>query len=351
MKPKLKPWRDMRLAPAQGGPAAWRQDAGEASMISRLWFFAAAAALLLGAGSVSSQTYPTKPVRIIVSAGPGGGLDIIARMLTTEFSRALGQQFIVENRPSSVVTADAVAKAVPDGHTLMFAVASYLVNGILYKDLPYDPQRDLAPISLIGSTPIIICSLPSLPVTTLAELVAYAKQKPGELNFGSGGIGSPLHLAGELFKQDAKVNIVHIAYKGTAPAALALISGEVQLSFPSVISLYPHIKSGKVRVLAVMGPHRSPTLPDVPTTAEAGMPGLTADIWYGLLAPKNTPRPIIDQLQRLVVKAIGTKEIRERLLRDDVEPIASTPDEFSAFQAAEYAKWSRVIRAANIKPE
>ncbi len=320
-------------------------------MTRRLWFFAAAAALLVGAGPVSSQPYPTKSVHILVPASPGGGLDIIARLLSNEFTRALGQNFIVENRTSSIATADAVAKAAPDGHTLLFSVASYLVNGILHKDLPYDPLRDLAPISLVGSTPIIICSQPSLPATTLAELVALAKQKPGTLNFGSGGIGSPLHLAGELFKQDAKVDIVHIAYKGTAPAALALVAGEVQLSFPSVISLYPHIKAGKVRVLAVMSPHRSRTLPEVPTTAEAGMPGLTAEIWYGLLASKNTPRPIAEQLHRSVVKALGAKEIHERLLRDDVEPIGSSPDEFAKFEVAEFAKWSRVIRAANIKPE
>ena len=320
-------------------------------MTRGLWLVAAAAALLLGAGPVSSQLYPAKPVRILVAAGPGGGLDIIARLLSNEFARALGQNFIVENRTSSVATADAVAKAAPDGHTLLFSVASYLVNGILYKDLSYDPLRDLAPVSLIGSTPIIICSHPSLPATTLAELVALAKQKPGTLNFGSGGIGSPLHLAGELFKQDAKVDIVHIAYKGTAPAALALVAGEVQLSFPSVISLYPHIKAGKVRVLAVMSPRRSPTLPEVPTTAEAGLPGLTAEIWYGLLTSKNTPRPIIELLHRSVVKAIGATEVRERLLRDDVEPIGSSPDEFAKFEAAEFAKWSRVIRAANIKPE
>ena len=320
-------------------------------MTRRLWFFAAAAALLLGAGPVASQPYPTKSVHILVPASPGGGLDIIARLLSNELTRSLGQNFIVENRISSVATADAVAKAAPDGHTLLFSVASYLVNGILQKDLPYDPLRDLVPVSLVGSTPIIICAQASLPAKTLAELVALAKQKPGTLNFGSGGIGSPLHLAGELFKQDAKVDIVHIAYKGTAPAALALVAGEVQLSFPSVISLYPHIKAGKVRVLAVMSTHRSSTLPEVPTTAEAGMPGLTAEIWYGLLASKNTPRPIAEQLQRAVVKALGAKEVRERLLRDDVEPIGSSPDEFAKFEAAEFAKWSRVIRAANIKAE
>ena len=320
-------------------------------MSARLWIHAAAAALLLGAGPASGQSYPVKSVRILVSAAPGGGVDIIARMIGNEFSRALGQQFLVENRTSSVATADAVAKAAPDGHTLMVSTATYLVNAVLHKDLPYDPLRDFAPISLIGSAPVIICSQASLPATTLEGLIALVKQKPGALNFGSGGIGSPLHLAGELFKQDAKVDIMHIAYKGTAPAATALLAGEVQLMFPSVLSMYPHIKAGKVRVLAVMSAHRSATLPEVPTTAEAGLPGLTAGIWYGVTAPKNTPRPAIDQLHRQVVKAVAGKEFRERLLRDDVEPIGSSPDEFSAFAAAELTKWSRVIRAANIKPE
>ncbi len=275
----------------------------------------------------------------------------IARLLGNEFSRALGQQFIIENRSPSVAGVDLVAKAAADGHTLLVSTATYLVNRAMHKDLPYEPLRDFAPISQIGSTPIIICSHPSLPVTSIKQLIALAKQKPGALNFGSGGIGSPLHLAGELFKQGAKVDIVHIASKGTTPAAYDYTAGHVQLMFPSVLSMYPYIKTGKVRVLAVMGPRRSPALPDVQTTAEAGLPQLTAGLWYGLIAPRNTPRPVIEQLHRLVVRAVSGGEFRERLLRDDVEPIGSSPEEFSAFIKSEAAKWSGLVKQLGIEAQ
>lgn len=312
---------------------------------------AAAAAALLSGGSALSQSYPVKAVRIVVPAAPSGGVDIMARLLGKEFSQSLGQPFIVENRSPSVSADDGVAKAAPDGYTLLFSTATYLVNAALHKDLPYDPIRDFAPVSVIGSTPIIVVCHPSLPVNSIRDLIALAKQKPGALNFGSGGIGSPLHLAGELFNQEAKVNIVHIAYKGTSPALINLLSGEVQLMFPSVISTYPYMKSGKVRVLAVLNPHRSRTLPEVPTTAESGLPNLVASIWFGILAPHGTPKPVVDRLHKAAVKAVATKEFRERLLRDEVEPIGNSPEEFSAFASAELAKWTRVIRAASIKAE
>lgn len=311
-----------------------------------------AAAIALSTNApVSGQTYPTKPGRIVVTAAPGGGVDIMARLLGREFAQSLGQQFIVENRTPSVAGADFVAKSQPDGYTLMLTTATYLVNGALRKDLPYDPLRDFAPVSLIGATPIIICVHPSLQVTDVKGLIALAKRRKGELNFGSGGIGSPLHLAGELFKQDAKVDIVHVAYKGTAPAAYDLLAGQVQVMFPSVISMYPYIQAGKVRVLAVMSPRHTATLPKVQTTAEAGLPDLVASIWFGLVAPKNTSPQVVGQLHQAVVKAIAAKEFRERLVRDEVEAIGNTPQEFAAFAQAEYTKWARVIKAANIKVE
>ncbi|NBS58395.1 MAG: tripartite tricarboxylate transporter substrate binding protein [Betaproteobacteria bacterium] len=310
-----------------------------------------AVAGVLLAAPVVAQNYPVKPVRIIVPAAPGGGVDIMARLIAMEFTQALGQNFIVENRSPQVAGADAAAKAPGDGYTLMVSTASYLVNKVLHKQLPYDPINDFVPVSLLGSTPVIICVHPSLPVTNVKSLVALAKAKPGTLNFGSGGIGSPLHLAGELFKQGTKTDIVHIAYKGTAPAAIDLLSGQVQMMFPSVISMYPYIQSGRTRVLAVMSTRRSPTLTEVPTIAEAGYPDLTAAIWFGLNASRNTPRPIADQLQRVVAKSVSSNEFRERLLRDDVEPIGSTPDQYGAFVSAELAKWSKVIINANIKAE
>lgn len=316
---------------------------------SALRILVVAAVLFVNTGPASGQNYPAQPVRIIAPAAPGGGVDIMARLLANSFTKSFGQQFIVENRTPSVVAGEVVAKAQPDGQTLLLSTATYLVNRALYKNLPYEPLRDIATISLVGSTPIILVCHPSLPVTSVQGLIVLAKQKPGALNFGSGGNGSPLHLAGELFKQTAKVDIVHVAYRGTAPAAIDLLSGQMQLMFPSVISMYPHIKAGKARVLAVLSPGRSATLPEVPTAAEAGLPGLTASIWFGLLAPANTPKPVIGQLHQAVIKAIGTKEFKDRLLRDNVDPIGSSPEEFASFAAAEYAKWSRVIRTANIK--
>jgi tripartite-type tricarboxylate transporter receptor subunit TctC len=313
-----------------------------------LW---AVAAWALGCGPAMGQSYPVKNVRIIVPAAAGGGVDIMARLLGSEFTQALGQQFIVENRSPSVAAADMVAKAAADGYTLLMSTATYLVNGALHKSLPYDPLRDFATVSLIGSTPIIIVAHPSLPVRSIKDLIALARQKPGALNFGSGGIGSPLHLAGELLRQNARIDIVHIAYKGTAPATIDLLAGQVQLMFPTVLSMFQYIQAGRIKVLAVMNAHRSPTLPNVQTTAEAGFPELTASVRFGLLAPRNTARPAIDQLYRAVVKALRTQEFRERLLKDDVEPIGSSPDEFAAFASVESAKWTRVIRSANIKPE
>ncbi len=313
--------------------------------ISAFHAIAIATMLSVTSGPAVSQT----PSRIIVGAAPGGGVDIMARLLANSFTQSLGQRFIVENRTPVLVAGEIVAKAPPDGKTLFLSTATYLVNRALYKNMSYDPLQDIATISLVGSTPIIMVSHPSLPVTSVKELIALAKKNPGALNFGSGGNGSPLHLAGELFKQIAKVDIVHVAYRGTAPAAIDLLSGQVQLMFPSVISMYPYIKAGKLRVLAVFSPQRSAAIPDVPTTAEAGLPDLTASIWFGLLTSGNTPRAITEPLHQAVVKAIQTKELNDRLLRDNVDPIGSSPEEFASFAAAEYAKWSAVIRVANIK--
>jgi tripartite-type tricarboxylate transporter receptor subunit TctC len=307
--------------------------------------------MFISAGSAISQNYPTKPVRIMVGAAAGGGTDIMARFLAKSLAESFGKPFIVDNRASVTLAADVVAKAPPDGHTLLFSTATYLTNRALYKNLPYDPQRDLATISLVGSAPVIIGVTPTLPVASLKELVSLAKQKPGTLNLSSGGMGSPLHLAGALFQYSTKVNIGRVPYKGTAPAIMGLLTGEVQLTFASLISLAQYVQSGKAKVLAVMSPHRTRSLPDVPTTAEAGFPDLTAGIWYGFLATANTPKPIIDQLYRSVVKALETKDLRDSMLNDDVEPIGSSPEKYAAFASEEYTKWSNIIRATNFKVE
>jgi tripartite-type tricarboxylate transporter receptor subunit TctC len=295
-----------------------------------------------------AQTYPQQVVRVIVPAAPGGGVDIIARLLAYHLGDQLNQKFIVENRTPSGLAGEVVAKASPNGHTLMVSTATYLVNRSLYPNLGYDPLRDISTISLIGSTPIIIVCHPSLPVQSVSQLVEFAKRKPGALNYGSGGNGSPLHLAGELFKQEAKVNIVHVAYRGTAPAAMELLSGQMQVMFPSVISMYPYIQSGRTRVLAVLGQQRSKALPNTPTSAEVGLPGLIASIWYGLLTTAGTPKSVVMLLHQNVVKALANKDLNERLQRDSVEQIGSTPEEFASFAANENTKWSSVIKAGNI---
>jgi tripartite-type tricarboxylate transporter receptor subunit TctC len=298
-----------------------------------------------------AQGYPVRPVRIIVPAAPGGGVDIMARLLAKDLSGTFGQQFLVDNRSPFVAGVDAVAKAPADGHMLLVTTATYLTNAALQPKLPYHPIRDLAGITLLGTTPIIICVHPALPVNSLKDLVALAKRRPGELNYGSGGNGSALHLAGELFDLVAGVKTVHVAYKGTAPAAFDLLAGQVQIMYPSVISMNPYMKSGRVKTLAVLSPRRSPAIPDIPTTVELGYPDFVANIWFGFLAPRNTPRPVLEQLYAGVVKSFATADMKDRLARDNVDPVANTPDEFEKFAAAELAKWTKVIRSAGIKVE
>jgi tripartite-type tricarboxylate transporter receptor subunit TctC len=303
--------------------------------------------LALGfASSAAAQPYPSKPVHVILSS-PGGGTDIVARLVSENMSRSLGAPFVVESRQPNVAAAAFVARSAPDGYTLLVTTASYLVNALL-RAPQYDPLRDFSAITLLGTTPIIITVHPALPVNSLRDLVALAKRRPGELNFGSGGVSSPLHLAGELFNQAAGVNIVHVPYKGTVAAATDLQAGRVQLSFPSIISVAPMIQSGRIKVLAVMSEKRSPELPNVPTTREAGMPGLLANIWYGLLAPPNLPPGLLDRLNKAAVAALNQPQVSDRMRASGVEPVGNTPDQFTAFAAAELAKWKRVVETAKI---
>ncbi|MES2564174.1 MAG: tripartite tricarboxylate transporter substrate binding protein [Pseudomonadota bacterium] len=293
-----------------------------------------------------AQTYPVKSVRIVLSS-PGGGTDIMARLIADNLTRSFGNQFFVESRQPNVAAASFVARSQADGHVLLVSTASYLVNA-LRQPPPYDPMRDFAPVSLLGITPIIVVVHPSLPVTSLKGLIELARKSPGELNYGSGGISSPLHLAGELFNQTARVRIVHVPFKGTAHASTDLQAGRIQVMYPSTISLQPLITSGKAKVLAIMSERRSTELPAVPTTAEAGMPGLLANIWYGMLAPGGTPQPIVDRLNKEVVAALKNPDVSQRLLATGVEPVGNTPVQFAAFASAEFVKWKRVIDTAKI---
>lgn len=295
-----------------------------------------------------AQSYPGKPVKIVLSS-PGGGTDVIARLFADHFTRAFGPQFIVESRQPNVAATNYVAKAKPDGYTLLVATASYIVNTLLHQNPPYDALKDFSAVSLLGTTPIIVAIHPSLPVRSLREVISLARRNPDSLSYGSGGIGSPLHLAGELFCQTAGIRMLHVPFKGTANAAVDLQAGRVQLMFPSSISVLPQVQAGRLRVLAVMSAKRVAELPDVPTTAEAGLPQLVVNIWYGMLVPQATPAAIVDQLHREVVNGLTGPDIRERMVSAGVVPVGNSPAEFAAFAAAERARWAAVIKAANIE--
>ena len=307
-----------------------------------------AGVLALVAGACMAQAYPSKPVKIVLSS-PGGGTDVIARLFADQFTRAFGPQFIVESRQPNVAATNYVAKSKPDGYTLLVATASYIVNTLLHQNPLYDALKDFATVSLLGTTPIIIAIHPSLPVRNLREFIALARKNPDSLSYGSGGIGSPLHLAGELFNQTAGVKILHVPFKGTANAAVDLQAGRVQLMFPSSISVLPQVQAGRLRVLAVMSGKRVAELPEGPTTAEAGLPQLVVNIWYGLMAPQATPAAIVEQLHREVVNGLARAEIRERMVSTGVVPVGSTPAEYAAFAAAERTRWAAVIKAAKIE--
>jgi tripartite-type tricarboxylate transporter receptor subunit TctC len=309
-----------------------------------------AAVLMLVGGQAVAQSYPAKPVRIVLSS-PGGGTDVMARLFAEQFTRSLGIQFFVESKQPNIAAANFVAKSKADGYTLLVATASYIVNSLLHRNPPYDPIKDFSAVSLLGTTPIIVAVHPSLPARSLNELVEFARKHPDELSYGSGGIGSPLHLAGELFNQTAGVKMLHVPFKGTAHAAIDLQAGRVQVMFPSSVSVLPQVKAGRIRVLAIMSTRRSAELPDVPTTGEAGLPNLVVNIWYGLMAPQGTPLAIVDRLQREVAKGLARPEIRAHLVTTGVEPVGSTAAEFSAFTLAERARWAAVIRSANISIE
>lgn len=300
----------------------------------------------LHAQTSSTGAYPSKPVRVVLSS-PGGGTDIVARLVAENMSRSLGTPFFVESRQPNVAAATFVARSAPDGHTLLVTTASYLVNTLL-RQPQYDALRDFSGVTLLGTTPMILVVHPSLPVGSLRDLIALAKRRPGELNYASGGVSSPLHLAGELFNQTARTTIVHVPFKGTANASTDVQAGRVQMMFSSILSIAPLIKSGRLKVLAIAAEQRSAELPDVPTTREAGLPGMVANIWYGMVAPANLPPTVLDRLNKAAVAALRSPEIAERMRSTGVEPVGNTPEQFASFAAAELAKWKRVIEIGKI---
>ena len=314
--------------------------------------WAVASLLALATALASAQAYPTRPIRILVPSTPGGSVDTLARMVSRHLSEKWNQQVVVDNRAGAggVIAAELAAKASPDGHTLiMGTVASMATNVSLTRNLSYHPTRDFDPVTLVAAQQLMLVVNPSVPAESVADLLRLARAKPGQLTFASAGNGSGGHLSGELFRMLTGIDIVHVPYKGVSQAMLDVVSGQVTMSFASVISGTPQVRSGKLRALAVTGLRRSPAQPDVPTMIEAGIKGYESSTWYGLLAPKGTPRPIVMKLHQEVVALLQQPATRERLLAEGAEPVGNTPDQFRAFIDAEIAKWGRIIRGAGLQ--
>jgi tripartite-type tricarboxylate transporter receptor subunit TctC len=314
----------------------------------------AASAALLGGGWITraaaqASEYPNAPVKIVVGFSAGGPTDLAARLVGAKLQAAWGQPFIVENRPGagSNLASEIVAAAAPDGYTLLMAAAPIAINGHLYKGLKYDVQKSFEPISQVMSAPCILAVRPDS-YKTLAELVAAAKQQPGKLSFSSSGPGGSQHLAGELLQQKAAIKLIHIPYKGAAPALSDLIGGQISMGFMTSLSSVPYFTSGRLRALAVAAPQRLPQLPDVPTMAEAGFPGVEVNSWSGLLAPAHTPPDIVARLQREVVRALAAPDLRDKLMSQGAVVVGSTPTEFAAYLAREHADYGKLIRAINL---
>ncbi len=315
--------------------------------------FFAALALTFACAVASAQTYPAKPIRLVVPYPPGGPLDIMARAIGQKLTEAWNQPVLVDNRAGAGgnIGADLVAKSAPDGYTLLMgAVATHAINPTLYSKIPYDPVKDFAPVALVAQVPNILVVNPAVPATTVRELIDLARAKPGYLNFGSGSTGSTGHLAGELFKAMAGVQMVHIPYKGAAPAMADLLAGQVQLMFDNLANSLPNVKAGRLRALAVTTLARSPAMPDLPTIAESGLPGFDLTTWFGLMAPAGTPPEIVARLNAEIVRALNAKDMRERLQKMGAEPLAvNTPEHFAAFIRAEAEKYAKVVKDSGAK--
>ncbi len=311
-----------------------------------------ASVLLIGAmaSPLSAQTYPTRPVRLILPFPPGGATDILGRVIGQKLAERLGQPVVPENRPGagSNIGIELVAKSRPDGYTIVLVMSTLAISPSLYKKLNYDPIKDLAPISMVAQLPSVLLVKPSLPIKNLKDLVEYAKAHPGKLNFGSSGVGSPSHLTCELLKILAQIDIVHVPYKGSAQAMMAMMGGEADIVVIAPPAAIPQIEAGKVRALAVLSNERLPLLANVPTAKEAGMDNLLMTIWYGLLAPAGTPRDIINRLNEEWIKIAAMPDTKEKMRDAGVDPMSSTPEEFAEFLKAEIIRWGKVIKEANV---
>jgi tripartite-type tricarboxylate transporter receptor subunit TctC len=313
----------------------------------------AIAALTAALPVAAQETYPVKPIRFLVGQAPGGATDIVGRMVAAKMNEPLGQNIVVENRTGAAgsIAAATVAKSAPDGYTLLVVSSSYAINPSLNANLPFDPLKDLAPISLIAEAPFLLVVHPSVPARSVKDLIAMARAAPGTLNYGSGGNGSSGHLAGALFENLAQVKLAHIPYKGAGLALVDVVSGQISLMFASVLSSTPYVKQQRLRVLGVTGAKRTPALPAVPTIAEAGVSGYATTTWYGLLAPAGTRPQIVERLASAVNKSVHVPDLRERMLADGAEPHGSTPAVFQKHIATEMAKWRQVVKRAGVTAE
>ena len=319
-------------------------------MMARAWCFLLAVLLAVPA---AAQTYPTRPVRIVVGFPPGGGVDINARLLAPRLSEYLGQPFVVENRPGAGtnIANELVAKAPPDGYTLLLNSSAVAINMSLYANLPYDSLRDFAPVSQFSESPNVLVVNPKLAVANVKDLVAMARASPGKLNYSSAGVGTTQHLAAELFKLRTKTSIAHIPYKGSAPSLTALIAGEVELSFANILAINQQVRAGRLRALAIAAAKRDPQLPEVATMKEAGVEGVEVAVWFGVFAPAATPKDVVQTLTNAVIRATRDPDMRKRLQEQGAEPVGSTAEEFGRFMRDEVARWAEVVKVSGARAD
>ncbi len=313
------------------------------------------AALIAAAATdgLAQSGYPVKPVRIVVPSSAGGGTDIVARIIAPDLSKRLGQQIVIDNRPGAgtMIGIDLAAKSPPDGYTLLMGLSTLAINSALYKKVPYDPVRDFAPITVAVSSASIIVVHPSVPAKSVKELIAFARSRPGQLNYASAGAGTYPHMTMELFLSMAKLKMVHIQYKGTSPAMIDMLAGHTAVMAGTILTTMPQVRAGRLRPMGITSEKRSAVAPEIPTIAESGLPGFESVQWYGLLAPAKTPREIVTRLHAEVTRILQQPETRERFAGDGADPVGNTPEEFARFIQSELVKWAKVANEAGIKPE
>jgi tripartite-type tricarboxylate transporter receptor subunit TctC len=316
--------------------------------------FVTAALTMFISDTVPGQTYPTRPIHIMVPSSPGAGVtDIMARLVGQHLSARIGQQIVIDNRPgaSGILGSEVVSRAAPDGYTLLVANVSLVVNPFLYPKMPYDPLKDFVPVTMINSAPLLLVVHPSIPAKSVTELIAFAMSHPGQLNYGSGGLGSTPYLAAELFKSLAGIDVVHVPYKGGAPALSDLVGGQLTFMIENMPGTMPYARAGNLRALAITSPQRTELAPELPTMAEAGVPGYEISGWNGLFAAKGTPPDIVARLHSEVTKILRTPGVRQELATLGAEPVGDTPDEFAAFLRADAARWGKIIQEKGIRSD